>query len=174
MAQQHRLSAATEAWRRRRAVELHQVGWTGQAIAAALGVVPSAVSRGFYGSYINSLAYRGARNIVVVGLVVSLVLVFGGIALATVLMTLGKNAVATVSCGHAGEGGKISLEKATNDTYWASCNAPKSKEPMSNGNAILAHNERANIVTAINIADEYDLTCRKLEPRRARCQTFKQ
>ena len=44
MAQQHRLSAATEEWRRRRAVELHQAGWTGRAIATALGVVPSAVS----------------------------------------------------------------------------------------------------------------------------------
>ncbi len=44
MAEQQRLSAATEEWRRRRAVELHQAGWTGQAIAEALGVVPSAVS----------------------------------------------------------------------------------------------------------------------------------
>src|SRR3712207_2825606 len=44
MAQQHRLSAATEEGRRHRAVELHQAGWTGQAIATALGVVPSAVS----------------------------------------------------------------------------------------------------------------------------------
>ncbi len=44
MAQQQRLSAAMEAWRRRRAVELHHAGWTGRAIAEALGVVPSAVS----------------------------------------------------------------------------------------------------------------------------------
>jgi transposase len=44
MANQQRLSAATEAWRRRRALELHQAGWTGRAIAEALGVVPSAVS----------------------------------------------------------------------------------------------------------------------------------
>jgi transposase len=44
MAEQQRLSAATEEWRRRRALELHQAGWTGQAIAEALGVVPSAVS----------------------------------------------------------------------------------------------------------------------------------
>src|SRR3712207_6386243 len=44
MAQQQRLSAATEEWRRHRAVELHHAGWTGRAIAAALGVVPSAVS----------------------------------------------------------------------------------------------------------------------------------
>ncbi len=44
MAQQHRLSAATEEWRRHRGVELHQAAWTGQAIATALGVVPSAVS----------------------------------------------------------------------------------------------------------------------------------
>src|SRR3712207_5542235 len=44
MTEQQRLSAATEEWRRRRAVELHQAGWTGRAIATALGVVPSAVS----------------------------------------------------------------------------------------------------------------------------------
>jgi len=44
MAQHQHLSASTEEWRRRRAVELHQAGWTGRAIAAALGVVPSAVS----------------------------------------------------------------------------------------------------------------------------------
>jgi len=44
MAEQQRLSAATEAWRRRRAFELHHMGWTGLAIAEALGVVPSAVS----------------------------------------------------------------------------------------------------------------------------------
>lgn len=44
MAQQQRLSATTEAWRRRRALALHHAGWTGRAIAAALGVVPSAVS----------------------------------------------------------------------------------------------------------------------------------
>jgi transposase len=44
MSEQRRLSAATEAWRRRRAYELHQAGWTGRAIAEALGVVPSAVS----------------------------------------------------------------------------------------------------------------------------------
>ncbi len=44
MSEQRRLSAATEEWRRRRAHELHQAGWTGRAIAAALGVVPSAVS----------------------------------------------------------------------------------------------------------------------------------
>lgn len=39
-----RLSAATEEWRRRRAVELHQSGWSSKAIAEALGVGPSAVS----------------------------------------------------------------------------------------------------------------------------------
>jgi transposase len=39
-----RLSAAMEEWRRRRAVELHHTGWTGRAIAAAVGVAPSAVS----------------------------------------------------------------------------------------------------------------------------------
>ena len=44
MAQHQRLSASTEEWRRRRAIELHQAGWTGRAIADALGVVPSAVS----------------------------------------------------------------------------------------------------------------------------------
>src|SRR3712207_6060774 len=44
MAQQHRLSATTEEGRRRRALALHQAGWTGRAIAEALGVVPSAVS----------------------------------------------------------------------------------------------------------------------------------
>jgi len=44
MAQQQRLSAAIEEWRRRRALELYQAGWTGQAIAAALGVGLSAVS----------------------------------------------------------------------------------------------------------------------------------
>jgi transposase len=44
MAQQQRLSAAIEEWRRRRALELHQAGWTGRAIAQALGVGPSAVS----------------------------------------------------------------------------------------------------------------------------------
>jgi transposase len=44
MTEQQRLSAATEEWRRLRAVALHQAGWTGRAIAAALGVVPSAVS----------------------------------------------------------------------------------------------------------------------------------
>jgi transposase len=44
MSQQQRLTATVEEWRRRRAVELHQAGWTGRAIAAALGVVPSAVS----------------------------------------------------------------------------------------------------------------------------------
>lgn len=44
MGAQQQLSAATEEWRRRRAVELHEAGWTGRAIAAALGVVPSAVS----------------------------------------------------------------------------------------------------------------------------------
>jgi transposase len=44
MTEQQRLSATTEEWRRRRAVELHQAGWTGRAIAKALGVVPSAVS----------------------------------------------------------------------------------------------------------------------------------
>ncbi len=44
MVEQQRLSAATEEWRRRRAFELHQMGWTGRAIAEALGVVPSAVS----------------------------------------------------------------------------------------------------------------------------------
>src|SRR3712207_2230695 len=46
MGKQQRLSAATEAWRRRRAWELHQGGWSGRAIAAALGVGPSAVSNG--------------------------------------------------------------------------------------------------------------------------------
>ncbi len=44
MSEQRRFSAATEEWRRRRAYELHQAGWTGRAIAEALGVVPSAVS----------------------------------------------------------------------------------------------------------------------------------
>ncbi len=44
MAEQQHLTAATEEWRRLRAVELHQAGWTGRAIAAAFGVVPSAVS----------------------------------------------------------------------------------------------------------------------------------
>ncbi len=44
MGKQQRLSAATEEWRRRRAWELHQAGWSGRAIAAALGVGPSAVS----------------------------------------------------------------------------------------------------------------------------------
>jgi transposase len=44
MAQQQRLSASTEEWRRRRAIELHHAGWTGRAIAEALGVGPSAVS----------------------------------------------------------------------------------------------------------------------------------
>jgi transposase len=44
MNEQHRRSATVEEWRRRRAVALHQAGWTGRAIAAALGVGPSAVS----------------------------------------------------------------------------------------------------------------------------------
>ncbi len=44
MAQHQRLSAATEEGRRRRAIELHQAGWTGRAIAHALGVGPRAVS----------------------------------------------------------------------------------------------------------------------------------
>lgn len=44
MIEQQRISGATEEWRRRRAVELHQAGWKGRAIAAALGVGPSAVS----------------------------------------------------------------------------------------------------------------------------------
>lgn len=44
MGTQQRISAATEEWRRRRAFELHQLGWTGRAIAQALGVGPSAVS----------------------------------------------------------------------------------------------------------------------------------
>ncbi|WP_081752733.1 helix-turn-helix domain-containing protein [Kallotenue papyrolyticum] len=44
MGAQQQLSAATEEWRRRRAVELHAAGWTGRAMAAALGVGPSAVS----------------------------------------------------------------------------------------------------------------------------------
>ncbi len=44
MAPHQRLSASTEEWRRRRAIELHQAGWTGRAIADALGVVPSTVS----------------------------------------------------------------------------------------------------------------------------------
>ncbi len=44
MIKQQRLSATTEEWRRLRAVALHQAGWTGRAIAEALGVVPSAVS----------------------------------------------------------------------------------------------------------------------------------
>jgi transposase len=44
MGAQRQVSAAIEAWRRRRAVELHEAGWTGRAIAAALGVGPSAVS----------------------------------------------------------------------------------------------------------------------------------
>lgn len=38
------VSATVEEWRRWRAVELHQAGWTGRAIADALGVGPSAVS----------------------------------------------------------------------------------------------------------------------------------
>lgn len=42
--EKQRLSAAAEEWRRLRAVELHQAGWTGRAIATALGVGPSAVS----------------------------------------------------------------------------------------------------------------------------------
>src|SRR3712207_5431197 len=44
MIEQQRISGATEAWRRRRAVEPHPAGWIGRAIAAALGVGPSAVS----------------------------------------------------------------------------------------------------------------------------------
>ncbi len=44
MAGQQRLTAGAEAWRRLRAWDLHQAGWTGRAIAAALGVGPSAVS----------------------------------------------------------------------------------------------------------------------------------
>jgi transposase len=44
MAKQQRLSAQTEEWRRFRALELHRAGWTGRAIADALGVVPGAVS----------------------------------------------------------------------------------------------------------------------------------
>jgi len=44
MAQHQRLSASSAEWRRRRAIELHPAGWTGRAIAAALGVGPSAVS----------------------------------------------------------------------------------------------------------------------------------
>src|SRR3712207_6249189 len=44
MKEPQRLSAVTEEWRRFRAMELHHAGWTGRAIAAALGVVPSAVS----------------------------------------------------------------------------------------------------------------------------------
>jgi transposase len=44
MSERRRLSAATEEWRRHRAYELHQAGWTGRAIAEALGVGPGAVS----------------------------------------------------------------------------------------------------------------------------------
>ncbi len=44
MVKQQRISAATEAWRRRRALALHQLGWTGRAIAQARGVGPRAVS----------------------------------------------------------------------------------------------------------------------------------
>lgn len=44
MSEQQRLSAASEEWRRQRASDLHQAGWTGRAIAEALGVVPGAVS----------------------------------------------------------------------------------------------------------------------------------
>lgn len=44
MSEQQRKAAMVEEWRRRRAVELHQAGWTGRAIAEALGVGPSAVS----------------------------------------------------------------------------------------------------------------------------------
>ncbi len=46
MTKQERLSAQTEEWRRFRALELHRAGWTGRAIADALGVVPGAVSNG--------------------------------------------------------------------------------------------------------------------------------
>src|SRR3712207_3569021 len=41
---EQQLSATVEEWRRQRAVDLHQAGWTGRAIAKALGVGPSAVS----------------------------------------------------------------------------------------------------------------------------------
>src|SRR3712207_3502263 len=44
MSEQQRKAAMVEEWRRRRAVELHQAGWTGRAIASALGIGPSAVS----------------------------------------------------------------------------------------------------------------------------------
>src|SRR3712207_46247 len=44
MSEQRGLSAAIEEWRRQRAYALHQAGWTGRAIAEALGVVPGAVS----------------------------------------------------------------------------------------------------------------------------------
>ncbi len=54
MREQQQLSAATEAWRRHRAYELHQAGWTGRAIAEALGVVPGAVS-----NWLRSVRERG-------------------------------------------------------------------------------------------------------------------
>ncbi len=56
MSKQRRLSAATEEWRRQWAYELHQAGWTGRAIAEALGVVPSAVS-----NWLRSVR-EGGRN----------------------------------------------------------------------------------------------------------------
>jgi transposase len=65
MGKQQRLSAATEEWRRRRAWELHQAGWTGRAIAAALGVVPSAVSnwlRTVREGGVNALRTRRAQT----------------------------------------------------------------------------------------------------------------
>jgi len=45
MKRQAGLTAATEEWRRRRAVELRQKGWTQQAIGEALGVTDGAVSQ---------------------------------------------------------------------------------------------------------------------------------
>jgi transposase len=44
MSEQQRTAAMVEEWRRRRAVAFQQAGWTGRAIAEALGVVPRAVS----------------------------------------------------------------------------------------------------------------------------------
>lgn len=43
MKRQSGLTASTEQWRRQRAVELHQQGWTQAAIAQALGVTAGAV-----------------------------------------------------------------------------------------------------------------------------------
>ena len=45
MKRQSGLTAATEQWRRQRAVELREENWTLSAIAEALGVTPGAVSQ---------------------------------------------------------------------------------------------------------------------------------